>query len=244
MVDGDWENDFTRAVARNLAALREAQGLTIEAFARRCDEVVGVDGRFKPNTLQALFSGKRKGVTATELFVFAEALHVPILALLIPMGGNRGMPLPSGSMESAQMMWQRLTGYGMTAAEDEAKLVYYELHELAEFVSDLSDLRSQIISFFYSDTEPGGSIQVLATRGVLLEQVRSLMKSCREALRSLERSGISFDRHDPLIAWCLAHRPELLTEDGLLHYSKALVEYYASQQAEGVEGGTAADADR
>ncbi|TFD80303.1 hypothetical protein E3T54_03485 [Cryobacterium sp. Sr8] len=84
----DWEVRFTKQVVRNVARYRDLRGLTTEQLAAGCSEVFGEPGKVKGNTLNGLFAGKRKNIGIAELLVFAQALNVPPIALVLPMDNS------------------------------------------------------------------------------------------------------------------------------------------------------------
>lgn len=232
MTADEWETRYTRVIVRNLSKLRENAGYTIEQFARRCDEVVGEPGRFKPNTLQALFAGKRKNVSISEAEVFAEALRIPLAAILVPIATGESLPTPRGDHRSAFGAWQHLTGEGMTSSTDAAAEVFHELGGVSSFGRALSDLRSDLFAFRYFDPDYAGAVKVITPRGVLLEQVRGALRLCSASLRQFDRAGFTVDEDDPLVLWARHTNADYLTEEALVDFARRLVKYYDDEDAQ------------
>lgn len=80
--DDDWETSLTKRIARNIARAKDEVGLTTEQLAALCSTFLGKQGAVKATTLNGLFAGKRKSVSAAELVMFSACLDVPVLALL------------------------------------------------------------------------------------------------------------------------------------------------------------------
>lgn len=78
----DWEVRLTKTVIRNIAMLKDEQGITTEQLARRCNEFLGESDAIKTSTLNGLFAGKRKAISVPEMVMFATALGVPVISLL------------------------------------------------------------------------------------------------------------------------------------------------------------------
>lgn len=94
-----WEARFTKQVARSVAFHKDSLGITTEELAARCGEFLNEPGAVKASTLNGLFAGKRKSIGIAEVFMFATALEVPVMSLLVPLGivddveVRPGMPL-------------------------------------------------------------------------------------------------------------------------------------------------------
>lgn len=78
----DWETRRTKEIIRNISLLKEMQGFTTEELRKRCNAFLSEPDRIKVSTLNGLFAGKRKTISATEVEMFASALDVPLQAVL------------------------------------------------------------------------------------------------------------------------------------------------------------------
>lgn len=80
----DWETRFSKQVARNIAAYKSERKMTTKELAEACNEIYGEPGRVKIATLNGLFVGKRKSIGIGEILVFARALKVTPIMLMVP----------------------------------------------------------------------------------------------------------------------------------------------------------------
>ena len=78
----DWETRYTKSIIRNMVKIKDLQGFTTQDLVDRCNQFLGEENKIKLATLNGLFAGKRKSITAAELQMFASALDVPLLTLL------------------------------------------------------------------------------------------------------------------------------------------------------------------
>jgi transcriptional regulator with XRE-family HTH domain len=220
MTADEWESAFTQVIVRNLAAAREDAGLTIEQFAGRCDAVVGEKGRFKPNTLQGLFAGKRKNLSYAELAVFAAALDLRLESLLIPVLTGELVPLPDGRQLTPIEMWAYISEvaakptYGTPAGEKipKARVRSRLIRRAAQQHKELS----QSLSFLSSDI----SHPEYAERS--LARARLGVQVCRADLDELDRGHIPVDESDPLTRFLRTVDLEFLTDDELLAIGRRL----------------------
>lgn len=211
MTSEEWEQAFTAAVVATVSRMRIDAGLTIEQFARECDRVVGDSGRFKPNTMQALFAGKRKSVTTSELVVFAGALDVPLLSLLIPDGSQR-LPAPGGSQLAPLDVWTLAVGTGQSSPSEHGAYARHELDVLGELARTVTELRSSLSAYYYLDQQNEGTIKVGTPRVALVEEIRGALRDCKVALSSQpDLAG----HEDPVIEWARHANPSRLTDETL-----------------------------
>ncbi|MDJ0337621.1 helix-turn-helix transcriptional regulator [Cryobacterium sp. PH31-O1] len=92
----DWEVRFTKGIVRTIAHYRDLRGLTTEQLAAKCSEALGEPGKIKGNTLNGLFAGKRKSIGMAEMLVFARALDVPPIFLMLPMATGDDVEIGPG----------------------------------------------------------------------------------------------------------------------------------------------------
>lgn len=90
----EWEVRRTKQILRAVVRQKNELKMTTEELAKRCAKFLDVE-EFKPATLNGLFSGKRKSVSATELEMFSAVLHCSVLDLLYPPGEE--IEAPDGS---------------------------------------------------------------------------------------------------------------------------------------------------
>lgn len=212
MTDADREKRYTYAVARNIAEIREREGLTIEQFARRCDGVAGEPGRFKPNTLQALFAGKRKNITAYELAVFSKALGVPLVALLAPILNGGSFASVAHKDVSSFHAWQRVTGIGLRLGDSITSFeVAHENDQIVAFANSINELRTCIYASGYLHADYHGGVTVMEEHDVLERTAVVALTTCRYLLSGFDRRGFSVDEDDIAIKWCRALDPKELT---------------------------------
>ncbi|WP_181422561.1 hypothetical protein [Curtobacterium sp. MCLR17_043] len=81
-----WEVRYTKTVVRAIAHYKAAAGMTTGELAAAVSLRAGDPGYLKPTTLNNLLAGKRRSIGVAELLLFAFALEVPPLALLVPVG--------------------------------------------------------------------------------------------------------------------------------------------------------------
>lgn len=83
MTEKDWQGRLTQQVAEAVRDYRKLRGLSAQGLADACAAL----GHAIPRTSIAnLENGRRSGVEIAELLVFAKALDVPPIALLLPIG--------------------------------------------------------------------------------------------------------------------------------------------------------------
>ncbi|WP_144797730.1 hypothetical protein [Microbacterium paludicola] len=213
-----WEIAFTQVIVRNIAAAREDAGLTIEQFARRCDEVVGEPGRFKSNTMQGLFAGKRKNVTYAELIVFATALDLKLESLLLPVLTGELLPLPDGRELTVLEAWTHVSEVAdkeagerttrIPKARVRSRLVRRAARQQAELYKTLRALGGLVLETSYS--EP------------LITRARFGVTVCQNDLRELDRVGIQVNESDPIIAWCRSVDPDSLSDNEIVTMAEVI----------------------
>ena len=83
MTENDWQGRLTQQVTAAVRDYRKLRGMSAQGLADACAAL----GHAIPRTSIAnLENGRRSGVEIAELLVFAKALDVPPIALLLPIG--------------------------------------------------------------------------------------------------------------------------------------------------------------
>jgi transcriptional regulator with XRE-family HTH domain len=104
----DWEIRFTKQIVRTIARYRDLRGLTTEQLAARCSEAYGEPGKVKGNTLNGLFAGKRKSIGVAEILIFAQALEVTPIFLMLPIAGGDEVEIQPGEKVHAYEAYRRM----------------------------------------------------------------------------------------------------------------------------------------
>ncbi|WBC13451.1 helix-turn-helix transcriptional regulator [Micromonospora sp. WMMA1998] len=107
MTQPNWSARLVRSIASEVKRHREAQDMSAQRLADRCAEL----GQPIPRSVLAnLESGRREALSVPELLVLAEALGVPPIALLVPVGhADQVEALPGVSVSTSDALaW--LTG--------------------------------------------------------------------------------------------------------------------------------------
>lgn len=206
MTASTWESDFTAVLVRNIAAVRADVGMTIEAFATRCNEVVGEPDRFKPNTLQGLFAGKRKNLSVAELVVFAEVLGLPIASMLIPAITNEKVPMPNGDSLSPIEWWEKIaldTTHGVAAPMgfDSGRKSFHSTIAVKEAAENLKRLRASFGLYRARQELLKEGDAPDFTEEYIANAIRRDLVLVQNSLRMLDRYGIELNLDDPLLPW-------------------------------------------
>ncbi|MGW1996181.1 helix-turn-helix domain-containing protein [Embleya sp. NPDC001921] len=83
----EWEPHLTRLIAGEVRRIRKEMGMSAQRLADRCAELGYPVPR---NVIANLESGRKESVSVAELLVVAEALEVPPVLLLFPVGHAHG----------------------------------------------------------------------------------------------------------------------------------------------------------
>jgi transcriptional regulator with XRE-family HTH domain len=137
MTQNDWQGRFTGRVADAVRRYRKERGLSAQGLTDACAAL----GYEIPRTAIAnLENGRRSGVEIAELLVFAKALDVPPIALLLPVGVVGSVEvLPGQSMP----IWDAVswitaeTPIGDEPSPGTVNEVLYELRAHAQGISAL-----------------------------------------------------------------------------------------------------------
>jgi hypothetical protein len=92
----DWETRFSKQVARNIAAYKDERKMTTKGLADACNEIYRDPDHVKVATLNGLFAGKRKSIGLAEIMVFARALKVAPILLMVPLTLEKHVELVPG----------------------------------------------------------------------------------------------------------------------------------------------------
>lgn len=102
MTQPNWSARLVRSIAGEVKRHREAQDMSAQRLADRCAEL----GQPIPRSVLAnLESGRREALSVPELLVLAEALGVPPVALLVPLGhSDQVEALPGRSVSTSDAL--------------------------------------------------------------------------------------------------------------------------------------------
>ena len=92
----DWETRLSKQVARNISFYKYLQKLTTKQLAEICNEIYKGNGEIKVPTLNGLFHGKRKSISIGEIMVFARALKVAPIMLMLPVATAEDIEIVPG----------------------------------------------------------------------------------------------------------------------------------------------------
>lgn len=99
-----WSARLTRQVAGEIKRWRDVRGLSAQQLADACDAI----GHPVPRSVIAnLENGRRESITVAELLVLAQALAVPAVQLVVPIGSTEEVEILPGRSVSAEdaMLW-------------------------------------------------------------------------------------------------------------------------------------------
>jgi hypothetical protein len=215
--DDDWEARFTKAIVRNLARLRAYAGMTIDEFATACDEVAGEPGRFKANTLQGLFAGKRKTIALSELVIFAEALRVPLIALLVPVVEPEAIEWTPRRRTVPIGIWDLVTGF-IGAGSEEPNEMSEVVQHFFDLIKFQRDARKQAMNGAFTlayNSDPNTSFKLVGSVEVVLERFRGSARQYQSWTSELEKIGIAEQSDDEIAAWLKYVDPETVTIEGI-----------------------------
>lgn len=83
MTQPSWSERLVNVIAGEIKRYRDERGMSAQQLADRCDALGHPIAR---SVLANLESGRRESVSVPELFVLAQALDVPPLKLVLPLG--------------------------------------------------------------------------------------------------------------------------------------------------------------
>lgn len=213
-----WEVRRTKQIVRAIIVAKQAKKWTTEELAERCNRFLDEPGAVKVSTLNGLFAGKRKTITATELEMFASVLHVDLLSLMYPVGepvevGPRGV---------------------MVSSEALVKIVLADIH-LADNVilfeisrtQNLLDLRRGAHELLNEAVGAIGSLRRLGLENpesqYKIDSLRWKLQSVQRLVKAIDKGGDSASDLIPgEIAWMLTIDPERLSADLVLSGEKFL----------------------
>jgi transcriptional regulator with XRE-family HTH domain len=192
----DWAKGWTAQVAANMLAARKRQGnMSAQALSDRCAELGYPIPR---STIQNLEIGRKESISVQEAVVLAQALMVPPILLLYPLGRAEGVEVLPGVDVSAweAVQWfigdRRLPLQTAGAADDlpeEWPIHYFRRQDrlLGEWNSVRQELRS-------ARAQLGGlDWQTPTDRPDLAQQKLSEVEFLEQRLRSVEER-LGFDR--------------------------------------------------
>lgn len=183
----DWAARMAATVGKRVAHYRSAQHRSAQQIAQRCADL-GLPSLSRA-VITKLENGRRETVTAAETQVLGEALGVPPILLLFPLGAtNRVEILPGVYMhpwDAVRWFTGRkgiLQDQPAAQMEDGNPVALYDDHEMR--VSTLAMMTSivQGASGLLSATMPGPEIE---TRQKALLDVTQQFSTHADALRSL-----------------------------------------------------------
>lgn len=153
MTQNDWQGRFTGRVADAVRRYRKERGLSAQGLTDACAAL----GYEIPRTAIAnLENGRRSGVEIAELLVFAKALDVPPIALLLPVGVSGSVEvLPGQSMP----IWDAvswITAETLLGDEPPPGTVNEILYDLRAHAQGISALQRAIT--FADETRRGTSL--------------------------------------------------------------------------------------
>lgn len=218
----DWEVRFTKTIVRSIAHYKTAAGLTTRDLAAACGVAAGDPDYLKPTTLNNLLAGKRRSIGVAELLVFAQALEVPPLALLVPLGVEDTVEYwPNHSMSTADAVhlltsspWEMLGSDIEDAAPGRAAVILRLLRQHDAADAALADQVWQVGAQIL-EGEQAPALLEAGLRGV--QASWRLLKGFRTSLRerNVTPRGLG-----PLTAWV-----DSLDSSAVdLHTIRALVE--------------------
>jgi transcriptional regulator with XRE-family HTH domain len=104
MTTSSWGDAVVTRIAAEIRRHRTARGMTGQALADACEAL----GHPLPRTTLAnLESGRRASLDVTELLVLAQALDIPAISLLFPLGHTPTVPTRPGEHQDTDT-WQAL----------------------------------------------------------------------------------------------------------------------------------------
>ena len=153
MTQNDWQGRFTGRVADAVRRYRKERGMSAQGLADACAAL----GYEIPRTAIAnLENGRRSGVEIAELLVFAQALDVPPIALLLPVGvAGEVEVLPGRSVP----IWDAvswITAETLVGDEPSPGTVEEVLYELRAHAQAINSLQKAVA--FADETRRGTSL--------------------------------------------------------------------------------------
>lgn len=229
----DWSTRLALSVAREVRRHRQAQGLSAQQLADRCDRL-GMP--IQRSVLANLESGRRTTVTIAEVLVLARALNVPPGTLIFPAGYEAQTEVLPGAYTEPGFAVEWLAGrtfFDRDAADEffDTPLGLVRLHQdqattlrrtarsrdmaRQEFADIAARFRGDEERYVQAETERADVYRQLETMGAMGgEQIESVDR---------ERSSDLFDRHARL-----AQQRDLYA-DGARQYR------YAAQRVDNLE---------
>ena len=127
MTQPDWAAGIVKVIAREIKRFRTEQGLSAQQLADECKRL----GYPIPRSVLAnLEIGRRETISVPELLILAQALHIPPIRLLLPLGQHApaqgdGVPpdlvdVAPGEPRTTAQVLKWLRGDAMDPTYDEA----------------------------------------------------------------------------------------------------------------------------
>ncbi|MFI1740865.1 helix-turn-helix domain-containing protein [Streptomyces sioyaensis] len=141
MTEHDWQGRLTQQVADAVRDYRKLRGLSAQGLADACAAL----GHAIPRTSIAnLENGRRSGVEIAELLVFAKALGVPPIALILPIGMAGSVEVLPGQELPIWDAVSWITAETLIGEEPEPGTVNEVIFELRAHAQAISTLRRAI----------------------------------------------------------------------------------------------------
>lgn len=213
----DWEIRFTKQVVRNIAHYKDELRLTTEQLAERCSEAYGEPGKVKGSTLNGLFAGKRKSIGAAEIMIFAAALGVPPVMLMLPIGleetveARPGYFAPIGRATlgfNGLEAWRGFHEPTRTGPADERLVSYVFSAWKAE--DDFHETLSATIRTYIRDFDSAFDVALI----IAIQRLKNAVKVLQTARMELRREGIAPEDLDAPFQWA----DEVADEDVSLEF--------------------------
>jgi len=97
--EAPWEEAFSSAIVSRIAEWKRRRGLSTAGLASRYSEIAG--RRLNVTALNNILAGKRKSIGVAEVFLFARALDVSPMNLMLPVDSNTAEEvLPGWSLDA------------------------------------------------------------------------------------------------------------------------------------------------
>ena len=103
----EWATRMAAGIGRHVAKFRGARGMTAQALSDRCSEI---GYRIDRSVIAKLETGRRQNVTVAEVLVLADALDVPVLLLMLPLGDEADIEFLPGRVLPVPDVLDQLSG--------------------------------------------------------------------------------------------------------------------------------------
>ncbi|MBO2459865.1 helix-turn-helix domain-containing protein [Actinomadura violacea] len=129
MTRNDWPSALATSIAEQVRRYRKDRGLSAQQLADACTALGMETSR---SAIANFESGRRPTISVAELLIFAHALRVPPLLLVVPVGADQSVQLAPGVATSAWDAAQWFAGLGRDAGDNPIRL--FQRHD--RFVSE------------------------------------------------------------------------------------------------------------